>query len=268
MLRTLVSVNPDLASVIALNYACQLSGIVEMGIQPIYVKEPESGDEAPGTGWVRRTWEEGLLRQERDAVQRLIEGEHVLTGVLAKPQILLGKRDDQILVNLMGGAYDLFVEGCISCYEKSEFSQRINSRLYRNLPCPVIIARNLIQLRKILVLLNDDIDVDKLLPSLIKLFKTADVRFDVMYCKFMGPDRPVETIDPAPPLVQKADEILEAQGWSPGSSLALQGSAQNLARQIEEYSLVATGLSHGSPLDSALLELLGATPSPLLLCRQ
>lgn len=268
MLRTLVSVNPDLASVIALNYACQLSGVVEMGIQPIYVKEPESGDEAPGTGWVRQTWEKGLLSQERDAVNRLIEGEKVITGVMAKPQILLGKRDDQILANLLGGAYDLFVEGCISCYERSEFSQRLNSRLYRHLPCPVIIARNLIQLRKLLVVLNDEVNVAKLLPTLKKLFKGADVRFDLMYCRFLGPESPLAPIESDLPLYQEVDEILAGQGWAPDNRLALQGSVQSLARQIEEYSLVATSLSHQPKQDNAMLELLGATPAPILLCWQ
>lgn len=268
MLKTLVSVNSDLSSVIALNYACQLSGVVQMGIQPICVKEPDSGDEAPGTGWVRRTWEQGLLNQERDAVHRLIEGEKVSAGVLAKPQFLLGKRDDQILTNLLGGSYDLFVEGCVSCYERSEFSQRLNSRLYRHLPCPVIIARNLIQLRKILVVLNDEVNVGKLLPTLIKLFKGADVRLDLMYCRFLGQESPAEPIDTDLPVYREVDEILEARGGMPGNRLALQGSVQSLARQIEEYSLVATSLFHQPEQDSALLELLGAIPAPILLCWQ
>ncbi|MGD9368438.1 MAG: hypothetical protein PVH87_22250 [Desulfobacteraceae bacterium] len=267
MLRALVSVNSDIASVIALNYACQLSGVVPMGIQPICVKEPESGDEAPGTGWVRRTWEQGLINREREAVHRLIEDEKVVSGVLAKPQFLLGNRDDQILANLLGGAYDLFVEGCVSCYERSELSQRLNSKLYRHLPCPVIIARNLIQLRKILVVLNDEVNVGKLLPTLIKLFKGADVRLDLMYCRFLEHKSPAEPIDTDLPLYQEVDEILEARGWTPGNRLALQGSVQSLARQIEEYSLVATSsfLQPGQD-GSALLELLGATPAPILLC--
>lgn len=268
MLRALVSVNPDLASVIALNYACQLSGVVEMGIQPIYVKEPESGDEAPGTGWVRRTWERGLLSQERDAVHRLIEGEKVITGVLAKPQILQGKRDDQILANLLGGEYDLFIEGCVPCYEKLEFSQRLDSKLFRHSPCPVIIARNLIQLRKILVVLYDEVNVGKLLPTLINLFKGADVSIDLMYCRFLGPESPVEPIETGLPLYKEVDEILEAQEWTFGSRLALQGSVQSLARQIEQYSLLATSLSRQPIQHSALLELLGATPAPILLCWQ
>ena len=268
MLRTLVSVNSDLASVIALNYTCQLSEIVEMGIQPIYVKEPESGDGAPGTGWVRRTWEEGLLIQERDAVNRLIEGERTTTGVLAKPQILMGKRDDEILSKLMGGGYDLFVEGCVSCYEKSEFHQRLNSRLYRHLPCPVIIARNLIQLRKILVVFYDEVNVAKLVNRLTNLFQSSKVHFDLMYCKFAGSQLEAEPIDIEVPPLQEAGEILQDQGWQPEGRLAFQGSAQALSRQIEEYSLVATSLSHQPEQDSAILELLGGTPSPILLCWQ
>ena len=268
MVRTLVSVNPDLASVIAMNYACQLSRIIEMGIQPIYVKEPEPGGEAPGVGWVRRTWEDSLLTREREAVDRLVEAERANCTILARPQVLLGKRDDEILSNLLLGDYDLFVEGCVSSFERSELLQRVLSPLYRNLPCPVIIARNLIELRKVLVVLDDDVNVGKLLPALINLFKGARLSFDLMYCKFVDTGLPVEPVDTAVPLFHEADEILKRHGWMPKNRLALQGIPQNLVRQIEEYSLVATSLPHRPKRDNALLELLGDTPSPILLCWQ
>ena len=268
MLRTLVAVNPDLASVIAMNYACQLSGIIEMGIQPLYVKEPEPGEQAPGVGWVRRTWEESLLAREQAAVDRLIEAERANCRTLARPKIRLGRRDDEILSNLRGGAYDLFVEGCLAGFEKSDFLQRIRSPLYRQLPCPVIIARNLIGLRKILAVFTDRVDVGRLLSALTSLFGETKLRLDLMYCRFVDRARSVEPIDSENGLFQEADEILQAQGWVPENRIALQGSVEGLARQVEDYSLLATSLPHRPGRDNALLELLIGAPAPILLCWQ
>jgi hypothetical protein len=268
MIRTLVSVYPDLSSVIAMNYACQLSRIIDMGIQPIFVKEPEPGAEVPGVGWVRRTWENSLLGMERDAVDQLIEAERTHCANLARPQVLVGNRDDTILSNLMGGTYDLFVEGSVASFEQSELQQRIESRLYRNLPCPVIIARNLIELRKVLVVFDDEVSVDKLLLTMMNLFDGVRLRFDLLYCSLLGSGTSVEPIEAVDGLFSKADAVLGHNEWVPENRLALQGSPQGLAKRIEDYSLIVTGLPQGIASANGLLHLLGETLSPILLCRQ
>ena len=266
MVRTLVAVNPDLASVIAMNYACQLSGIIEMGIQPLYVKEPESGEEAPGVGWVRRTWEESLLAREREAVDRLIEAERANCKTLARPQIRTGRRDDEILSNLRGGRYDLFVEGCLANFETSDFLQRIRSPLYRHLPCPVLIARNLIELRKILVLLADGADVERLLTAVIALFGGTRLCFDLAYCRFVEGEPLVEPIVPENDLFREADAILRDRGWEPENRIAMQGSVEGVGHQIKDYSLLATSLPRRLERNDALLALLVGASAPILIC--
>jgi hypothetical protein len=168
----------------------------------------------------------------------------------------------------MRGTYDLFVEGSISSYEKSELLQRIESKLYRNLPCPVIIARNLIDLRKILVVFDEEVNVDKLLLSLINLFGGACPHFDLLYCRVLGTGLSVEPIEKAENVFSKANEILDHHGWAPDNRLALQGSPQGLFKRIEDYSLIMTGLPQGMTSTNGLIQLLGLTPSPILLCRQ
>jgi hypothetical protein len=268
MIRTLVSVYPDLSSVIAMNYACQLSRIIEMGIHPIFVKEPESGEDVPGVGWVRRTWENSLLGMERDAVDRLIEAERTHCANLARPQVLVGNRDDTILSSLMGGTYDLFVEGSVASYEHSDLLQRIDSRLYRNLPCPVIIARNLIELRKVLVVFDDEMNIGKLLLAMINLFHGTQLRFDLLYCSLLGSGLSVEPIEQAENLFSEADKILDKHGWVPENRLALQGTPEGLSKRIEDYSLIMTGLPQDITATTGLVQLLDDTPSPILLCRQ
>lgn len=266
MVRTLVAVNPDLASVIAMNYACQLSGIIEMGIQPLYVKEPEPGEEAPGVGWVRHTWEESLLTREREAVDRLIEAERANCKTLARPQIRTGRRDDEILSNLRRGGYDLFVEGCLASFEKSDFLQRIRSPLYRHLPCPVLIARNLIELRKVLVLVTDGVNVERLLSSVTALFRGTRIRFDLMYSRFVDGESSVEPIVPEGNFFREADAILEDWGWEPENRIAMQGSVEGVGYQIKDYSLLATNLPRRPEHNDALLELLVGASAPILIC--
>ena len=60
MLRALVALESDLASSIALRYACQMANIVGMALQTIHVEDADAEGHAPGTGWVRRSWEKAL----------------------------------------------------------------------------------------------------------------------------------------------------------------------------------------------------------------
>ncbi|MEJ2135290.1 MAG: hypothetical protein P8X86_08605 [Desulfofustis sp.] len=267
MIKALVSVYPDLASVIAMNYACRLSKMFAMEIQPIFVKEPEEGDKAPAVGWVRQTWENGLLDVEQEAMNKLIESERSVYAKLTSLQVIYGDRDEAILDNLLKGGYDLFVEGSISRFEKSSLLQRTCSRLYRKLPCSVVIARNLIDLNKILIIIGDVAPASTLLPALLKLFKGSNVRFDLLYSKIID-SGPLEPIYSEPEIFNEADEIFHGTGWKPEKKLALQGSPRDLATQIEEYSLVATSLPSEPERHNGLLELLSDTPSPILFCRQ
>jgi hypothetical protein len=236
-----------------------------MQIQPIFVKEPEPETNVPGVGWVRRTWENSLLDTEREAVDRLIETERSHCTSLARPRILFGKRDDAILSNLLGGTYDLFVEGSLTGFEQSEFKQRIDSMLYRNLPCPVIIARNLIQIQKLLVVFNDEINIEKLLHGLNHLFHDKPFRFDLLYCRIAGTGMSVDSIADTKEIFSKVENVLDAHGWMPENRFALKGSPQGLIRRIEDYSLIVTCLPQTMAPDNDLVQLLGDTFSPILL---
>jgi len=266
MIKTLISVYPDLSSVIAMNYACRLSKILDMEIQPIFVKEPEQGDDVPAVGWVRQKWENSLVEVEQDAMKRLIAAEKSENAKLSSLEVLFGYRDDKILDYLIERPYDLFVEGCLSRFEKSDLMQRARSNLYRKLPCPVIIARNLIEFKKVLFVTGNTAPADKLLPSLIKLFKDRIPRFDLMYCNIIDAG-PLEPVSNSSEHFNKADEILNEYGWQPENRFGLQGTPKDLARQIENYSLVATSLPANPERYCGLLELLSDTPSPILFCR-
>ncbi len=266
MIKALVSVYPDLASVIAMNYVCRLSRIFDIEIQPIFVKKSEEGDKAPAVGWVRQTWENSLLDVEQDAMNKLIEAERTEYAKLASLQVFSGNRQEAILDNLLQGGYDLFVEGSVSRFEKSELLRRTRSRLYQNLPCPVIIARNLIDFDKILIVVGDMAPAATLLPKLIRLFTGNSLRFDLLHCTILEAG-PLEPVHPRQELFDEADALLAGVGWQPENRLSLQGTPKDLGSQIGEYSMVATTLPVRPERHGGLLELLSSTPSPVLFCR-
>ncbi len=55
MLKTLIALEADLASTIAIRYACQLAKQMAMDLQTIHVVEPDHRGHTVGTGWVRQT---------------------------------------------------------------------------------------------------------------------------------------------------------------------------------------------------------------------
>ena len=267
MIKALVSVYPDLASVIAMSYACRLSTMLSIEIQPIFVKEPEEGDKAPAVGWVRQTWENGLLDVEQEAINKLIETERSAYTRLGSLQVIRGHRDEAILDNLHEGGYDLFVEGSISRFEKSELLQRTRSHLYRNLPCPVLIARNLLDLNKILIIIDDSHCSQELLSFMAKLCGGTELRFDLLYCRMLD-SGPLEPIHPSADLFAEADKALHGAGCEPEKKIALQGTPHDLATQMEEYSMIAATFASPPGRRNGIIELLSDTPSPILFVRE
>ena len=65
MIKTIVSLDTNLASSIALRYACRLANLIETELHTIHVKEPDSEGSSPGSGWVRKTWEDAMLTSEQ-----------------------------------------------------------------------------------------------------------------------------------------------------------------------------------------------------------
>jgi len=97
MLRTLVYLDADLASSIALRYACQLTRVVDMKLHTFHVEEPDHDGHAPGTGWVRRTWESMVLKTGEFEIAQLIKAEKASCPKLDTPKMLIGDRENEIL---------------------------------------------------------------------------------------------------------------------------------------------------------------------------
>ncbi len=63
MIKALVSVEVDLASSIAIRFACQLGELTDIEILPVYVKESPPYEAVRGAGWVSRTWQKEMVHK-------------------------------------------------------------------------------------------------------------------------------------------------------------------------------------------------------------
>jgi hypothetical protein len=269
MIRTIVSLETNLATNIALRYACRLANLIETELHTIYVKEPDSEDQSPGSGWVRKTWENAMLTTEQAEIHRMVKAERASYPRLGPPRISVGDREKEIFYELQNGLYDLFVEGALHTYNSAPFYSKIHSWFYRNTPCPVILVKNLVSLEKVLLVLSSEVNYAKLISTVIKLFKGVKVELDLVYCDFAGHTKSARPKgEDAGTILQNAEKILSENEMPPAQSHVVEKSSDKAAEFIRGYGLVASSIYRQTRKKSPLLELLSRTPYPLLLCWQ
>lgn len=269
MLRTLVYLDADLASSIALRYTCQLARLVSMKLHSAHVEEPEQDGHAPGTGWVRRTWENTVLKTGEFEIAQLIQAEKSSCPKIGAPKIFIGDRDNEILHEIQRESYDLFVEGSLHSFSDKRLYDKIHSRLYRLIPCPVIIVKNLVDIEKIALLVRSDMESKTLISTFLKIFNNSQLQLDVVYCEFQEPGQPsfgdkkeiVATLG-------AAEKMLAENQRPPENCVTLKGTPGEIGDTLRDYGLVACPLHHTISKKSSWFQLLSHVPSPILICWQ
>ena len=113
MIKTLVSIEVDLASSLAIRFACQLGGSIDMEIHPIYVKESLSPDSSRGAGWASRTWEREMVEKGKEEISKMIAPEMDFCPKLYDPSVIYGDRHSEVSRVAQEGGFDLYVEGTV-----------------------------------------------------------------------------------------------------------------------------------------------------------
>lgn len=152
MIRTLCSIEVDLASSFAIRYACQLGNLVPMEIQPVYVKGYPSEEPITGIGWVRHTWEKELVREGKEEIREMIAAEMNTCPMLREPRVILGDRDKELTKLFRSEEFDLYIEGAPYPYNPTTIVKRLQLKFYQQLPCPFIWLRRLRPIDKVLIL--------------------------------------------------------------------------------------------------------------------
>jgi len=278
MIKALVSLNADLASSIALRYTCQMANMIEMDIKTIHVEEADAEGNPPGTGWVRRTWEKGLLGTAEAEISRLINAERSSCPTLSSPKMTVGDREAEILRELEEESYNILVEGILLSFDASHFETRMRSKLYKKMPCPLLLVKNLVSLNKIALLVEDHTDLSALVPTFSKLFEESSVEYDLLRVILQKPGRlsfKKDARDAAEPVSRETDELLTSAnnmlaeaGRSPLEVKTLRDIPARIADSLQDYGLVVSCVPRQMARKSPMLEVLSRVPSAVLLCWQ
>jgi hypothetical protein len=269
MLRMLVYLDADLASSIALRYACQLTQLVDMKLNCVHVEEPDHDAHAPGTGWVRRTWENTVLKTGEFEIAPLIKAEQSSCPKLGAPKMLVGDRENEILREIQRESYDLFVEGSLHSFTSKKLYDKLHSRLYRLIPCPVIIVKNLVNIEKVALIVRSEIESKKLISMFLKIFKDSKLKLDVIYCEFQEPGQlTVSAKKDSNATLSAVEEMLAENQWSPENCLTIQGAPEEIGDALRDYGLLACPIHHTISKKSNWFQLLSHIPSPILICWQ
>jgi nucleotide-binding universal stress UspA family protein len=267
-LKTLVAVDADLASSIAIRYACLLANLTGMQLQIIHVVEPHDRGYSPGTGWVRRTWEDALQQTGGEEIAQLIQAERASCAALGVPQIAVGDRDQVILKALQTGGYDLLMEGLLHSFTPTNFHNKIRSRLYRSIACPVILVKNLVTLEKGVLLVAEDAELQPCVLAFLKIFERVPIEPELLICRFLQKEQARQSELPSNggESLRAAEKMLDSAGRKPKQSRAVQGTPETFDPYLRDSSLIIAALSRQKSRKDSLLEILGRTPSPVMLC--
>ena len=267
MIKTLVSLDADLASSIALRYACQLANIIEMDLNTMHVREADHQGSPPGSGWVRRTWENALLKSGEAEIGQLIQAEKLSYPALRAPKMVVGDRENEILKELQKEAYGLFIEGALHTFTTTNFYNKIRSKLYRHMPSPVIMVKNLVKLEKMVIVFTEEVESKRLVEKFLKIFKKAHIGLDLMHYQFAEFPEPVlHDNQDSESMLYNAKEMLMEAGWPPEQTRSFQGLPEQMGELLRDYGLVISPFRRTLTKNSLLLELLSRIPSPILLC--
>jgi len=268
MIKALLSLDENLASSIALRYACHQANLIPaMQLQAIHVEEPDNNKKhSAGSGWVRRTWEKGLEAAGADEVHRLLKTENVSCPFIGPPKVFVGDRHNEILEELVVGGYDIYMEGDLNTSVVGNFNNLISSNLYRKSPCPVMIVKNLVTSNRVGLLCGDGVDHRKLITGFLRVFKESGLEIDLLYYKFQESDEVIfQDKEEAGSILTAAEKTLEAAGMHARRSQVISGSPERVGDYLRNYFLVASTFpSRKGPR----LELLAHVLAPVFLCRQ
>ncbi len=263
MNKTLLYLNEDLASSIALRYADYLSSVTDIKLYIIHVEEPDTRQQA-GTGWVRRTWETGVQETGTQVVKRIIKTENIKCKFAGPPKVIVGDREAEVLRELRMGGYDLYMEGHMDASGADEFYRIVSSRLYKQATCPVLLVKNLTVSKTAAILLADAVDHRRVVDRYLKLASGSKLETELIFFKFRDQSEiSFMDISEGGTAIRESEELLKAAGMPARKSTVICGTPEHTGDFLRNYAFIAANL----PVRKSLrVEVLANTPASVLLC--
>jgi len=263
VIKTLVSIEVDLASSLAVRFACQLGGLMEIEIHPVYVKESPPHDSAMGAGWASRTWEREMIEQGKEEISELISAEKDFCPVLGEPRVIYGDREAELLKIAHLENFDLYVEGVHFPWTASDLYKRLHSKLYQKLPSTPVLVRTLRKINHVLLLCLDVAGTEALCELFRKMWKNCPVPLTLAYPAgdATGPDG-----DALRQAVERARGILEQSGCAVKAQDGLPATPERYAADVlKDHGLVAIAVERHVKKDGPEFAWLNLVKTSLLL---
>ena len=247
MLKTLLYVNEDLASSIALRFTDYLNRFVKLSLYVIHVEQPDS-KEAVGTGWVRRTWEDGVRASGKRLVDRMLRTENISCPLAGRPKIVveesdfLGENEDrETLYELRSGRYKLFIKGYLDSADPEQFYDLVNAKRKSESSCPMLIAKNLSLSKKCALLCADSVDPKALIEASAEIIGNSSFDLDLVFFKFKENEQ-LQILDKEEggQLLRETEEILAEKGQDVQDVTVLSGTPEQVGDYLKEYALVVS----------------------------
>ena len=242
MLKTLLYINEDLASSIALRYTAYLNKFVPLSLYVTHVVEQTEKEQA-GTGLVRRSWEDGVASSGEQLINRMLRTENIDCPLAGRPKVVMGNRLDETTYELRSGGYDLFIEGYLNTADPDKFYEVISSPLYTDVPCPTLLVKNLSISKKCALLCASSVDARLLAEKSMKILGDSTFKFDIVYYKYKDNEQLVtlEKSDGGSNL-QELESQLDQAGKTVENISVLSGTPEQVGDYLKQYALVASTL--------------------------
>jgi hypothetical protein len=258
-----VSIEVDLASSLALRFACQLGGSIDMEIHPIYVKESLSPDSSRGAGWASRTWEREMVEKGKEEISKMIAPEMDFCPKLYDPSVIYGDRHSEVGIVVQEGLFDLYVEGSDFAWSHAELYKLAHTKFYQRLTCPLILVQSLRKMKQVLLLCMDIAGTDILTRTFEKIWKGSSVPLVLAYPEGQvttsGETSLEEKILESKSLLEQAGCTVEQKQIDP------EVFSKPTEDHIKDYGLVAIGLDRAVRKDSVELEWLSLVKTASLI---
>ena len=259
----LIALQTDLASSIAIRFMCQMQKFGQFNFQAIHVPDLDKDGHPPAVGWVHKIWEEEIVGKAREDISKLLQKENLVRDPLPSPIVILGERDQVIQSELRHKAYEIFMEGLLHSFEPDMFFIKLESDLYQNLLCPILMVKNLVKLERGIQLVGTPETILHLLPWFYRFWKDQPVKVELLICQFENQAEDLTVLENDNQLVSE----IENSGLGDRTALytikTAKGSAKMLASLVRDQALIMSFVPKS--MDD-MARMLAMSPCPILFC--
>jgi len=256
VIRTLVSIDVDLASSLAIRFACQLGGLMKMEINPVYVKESVPHESAVGAGWVSRTWEREMIEEGKKEIAEMIASERNFCPILNEPKVVYGDREAELLKIMLGARFDLYVEGVHFFWNPGEIHKRLHAKFYQRLEHPLVLVRALREVNEVLVLCLNKKGTQTVSEAFKQIWKGNSTPLKLVCVPQSSASR---LHDELLKTVRDGADLLTQSGCSVSVEDAVSPTPESLKGMLNNYGLVAIAIDRRATKDSAEIQWLNLT---------